>query len=76
MTRLDSVEKANKEETIQLTEDISVLKKVNQELQEENQLLRNDKYTNTFFGDKLTLITYPFMENGMSGINFHNSPTA
>lgn len=42
MARLDSVEKANKEETVQLKEDISVLKKENLELREENQLLRND----------------------------------
>lgn len=40
--RLDSVEKANKEETIQLKEDLSALKKRNLELREENQLLRND----------------------------------
>lgn len=40
--RLDSVEKANKEETIQLKEDLSCPKKRNLELREENQLLRND----------------------------------
>lgn len=42
MGRLDTVEKAHKEEVGQLKEEISSLKKENKVLREENQLLRED----------------------------------